>query len=767
VVAPLAASAATAVFNTGVTLQLPANANTSSPSAFFSNISCASVGNCVAVGQYTDTANNQQGLAVAETGGTFATAVEVALPGNAMATARAQTASLNGVSCSSVGNCSAVGNYTDSTGSEQTMAVTIANGTAATAVEASLPANAFATVGQQFAELDAVSCSSVGNCTAVGDYAIAPSNQQAMSLNETSGGWSTAVEVASPASTSTNPTGTLHSISCTSAGNCTAVGNYADTASTLSLMVATQNGGSFGAAALVAPPSAAPSSQRTANFTGVSCPSAGNCTAVGFFTDAAGDFEPLTSTQSSGTFAPSVQLGLPSNAVSIPGDQAATMNGVSCTSPGNCTAVGGYTLDATFDGASMMATETSGTFATPTALVAPANATTVAMSEFSSPAAISCPVSGVCTAAGEYNDTSTPIKTLPLAFTSLAQLALTTSSLPAATTGVSYSSSLATSGGSGNFSYSVSSGSLPAGLSLSSAGVISGTPTAVGASPVTFKVSDNGPPAQSATAALSLAVVAGSAPLPVGISASSVGTPTTGTVVAGLATTLKATDSNGSATLTIPPGALPPGTVVSLYPILVSTTLASELPKGKGYELGFAISWVTPSGTSPPASKPIRLVVLDKTIHRGDSIYQVVPTGLHLNATATHSGMTTIPFSYDPAFVIAATPRAGLVRTVGKIKSPKQVTMMFSCRAGVLCQGTAALTVARNHMVGKHMVVRHVALATAKVSLGAGKNGRVAFRLTPAGVTSFANSGSFTYYRMSVVARIQGAKVAVFPAAVR
>ena len=56
-----------------------------------------------------------------------------------------------------------------------------------------------------------------------------------------------------------------------------------------------------------------------------------------------------------------------------------------------------------------------------------------------------------------------------------------------ATVGQAYSSSVAASGGSSGYTYSINSGSLPTGLSLnSSSGVISGTPTAAGAS--TFAV---------------------------------------------------------------------------------------------------------------------------------------------------------------------------------------------------------------------------------------------------------------------------------------
>ena len=57
---------------------------------------------------------------------------------------------------------------------------------------------------------------------------------------------------------------------------------------------------------------------------------------------------------------------------------------------------------------------------------------------------------------------------------------MTTASLANATKGTSYSQSLASQNAQGTVTYAVTSGSLPAGLTLSTAGVLSGTPTATG-----------------------------------------------------------------------------------------------------------------------------------------------------------------------------------------------------------------------------------------------------------------------------------------------
>ena len=88
-------------------------------------------------------------------------------------------------------------------------------------------------------------------------------------------------------------------------------------------------------------------------------------------------------------------------------------------------------------------------------------------------------------------------------------LSVVTSSLAGGTVGSVYSQSLTCSGGTAPFTWSLvaGQGTLPAGLSLSGAGLISGTPTASGTSNFTVRVTDN--PGATATKALSIVVSAG------------------------------------------------------------------------------------------------------------------------------------------------------------------------------------------------------------------------------------------------------------------
>jgi hypothetical protein len=88
---------------------------------------------------------------------------------------------------------------------------------------------------------------------------------------------------------------------------------------------------------------------------------------------------------------------------------------------------------------------------------------------------------------------------------------ITTASLPNGTVGVAYSSTLSATGGTAPYTWVVSSGSLPAGLSLSSVGKISGTPSAAGATNFTVQVTDAAKSSASAQFALTVRAQ-GSAP---------------------------------------------------------------------------------------------------------------------------------------------------------------------------------------------------------------------------------------------------------------
>ena len=79
--------------------------------------------------------------------------------------------------------------------------------------------------------------------------------------------------------------------------------------------------------------------------------------------------------------------------------------------------------------------------------------------------------------------------------------------LPAGTVGVAYSQQITASGGTGPYVFSVLSGTLPAGLTLSAAGLLSGTPTTQGSSVVTIQATDAAGCPGTATYTITIIVV--------------------------------------------------------------------------------------------------------------------------------------------------------------------------------------------------------------------------------------------------------------------
>jgi hypothetical protein len=75
---------------------------------------------------------------------------------------------------------------------------------------------------------------------------------------------------------------------------------------------------------------------------------------------------------------------------------------------------------------------------------------------------------------------------------------ITTFALPGARRNTAYSATLNAAGGTAPYHWSLVMGTLPAGLTLSAAGVISGTPTTQGISAFSVQVTDSGTPASSA-----------------------------------------------------------------------------------------------------------------------------------------------------------------------------------------------------------------------------------------------------------------------------
>jgi hypothetical protein len=214
---------------------LPANVSTDDPYWSLNAVSCSSTSHCVAVGNYfqqgvqSNGAGAGEGLLLTDSDGTW-TAAEAPLPANAATTF--SSVQLDGVSCPSASQCVAVGSYEDASGNSHGLILT-GNGASWTAAEASVPANALATGDEAGAELLGISCPSMSQCVAVGWYEVAADGSDGnggggLLLTDSGGTW-TAAQAPVPANAGGVGGGAgLAAVSCSSASQCVAGGDYDD-----------------------------------------------------------------------------------------------------------------------------------------------------------------------------------------------------------------------------------------------------------------------------------------------------------------------------------------------------------------------------------------------------------------------------------------------------------------------------------------------------------------------------------------------------------
>jgi hypothetical protein len=240
-------------------------------------------------------------------------------------------------------------------------------------------------------------------------------------------------------------------------------------------------------------------------------------------------------------------------------------------------------------------------------------------------------------------------------FTVRGPLQITTLSLPNAVVGSAYSSTLAAAGGQPPYSsWAVSSGSLPSGLSLkASTGVISGTPTAVTATPppsVTFKVSDSQSPAVSATASLSLTVAPTLSITTTSLPNASIGTTYSGPLAA----------SGGMAPYrwTLTGGTLPPG--LDLNPATGLSGTPSGIPATQPVSLTFKVTDSEVPAAS--ASVTLPLTILPTLKLTTTSLPNGVVGKAYSTTLAATGGIT--PYSWA---LTSGTLPAGLSFTAGLI----------------------------------------------------------------------------------------------------
>ncbi len=234
--------------------------------------------------------------------------------------------------------------------------------------------------------LVAVSCSSSGNCSADGNYDNHSGHGQAYVVSEKNGSWGTAIEVPRLATLNTGGNAQVTSLSCASAGNCAAGGFYTSSRGTRAFVVSEKNG-SWGKAVQVPGAAALSGASGGSLVAALSCGSAGNCAAGGSYSSD-GDQQAFVVSEKNGSWG---------RAIEVPGSAAlntsmsAGVGSVSCASAGNCAVAGTYRANAP---AAFVVSENNGSWGK--AIEVPGSAAF----GVATVASVSCASVGNCAAAG-------------------------------------------------------------------------------------------------------------------------------------------------------------------------------------------------------------------------------------------------------------------------------------------------------------------------------------------------------------------------------
>jgi hypothetical protein len=298
------------------------------------------------------------------------------------------TGALRAVSCPTAGSCEAVGysNGEPDLPTSVPMVVAETGGVWGQAATVSRPPGATGTT------LEGVSCAAVGSCVAVG-FEQAPtfyfSPKVPVIAVETDGAWGQTVQIKPP----DNATyAILTGVSCPSVGNCMAVGG--DEFGPFGIA---ETDGTWGAAVQIppdAPATGEPASPDPFTFDGVSCAAVGACVGVGVTWNAAGEKVAGAATTTAGNWGEATPIAAPSS--------PASLTSVSCAAVGACSAVG------TAAGVPFAVADSGGAWGGATPLALPAGA------RYGILPGISCPIAGYCLAVGVTFSASNPNEVRPM-----------------------------------------------------------------------------------------------------------------------------------------------------------------------------------------------------------------------------------------------------------------------------------------------------------------------------------------------------------------
>jgi hypothetical protein len=278
-------------------------------SANLTGISCPAATACSAVGGYLNTAGSSFTLAEFWNGTAWSLQTTPSPSGKQQV--------LTAVSCTANTACTAVGNYTNTSGVEVAFAESW-NGTRWTIESVPSPAEATATF------LKGVSCVSTTSCYADGSYITSSGQRRPLAEMWNGTTWATQ-SIANPKG------GELSGISCISTVACTAVGNDPNSEGTVLTLAERWNGTSW----VTQPTPMNPPSTKNGIFQAVSCFSVSSCTAVGDNSNGTGTTVALAAHWNGVGW-------MLQHAAAPSGSTQSELTGVACAAGNSCRSAGAY-----------------------------------------------------------------------------------------------------------------------------------------------------------------------------------------------------------------------------------------------------------------------------------------------------------------------------------------------------------------------------------------------------------------------------------------
>lgn len=264
-----------------------------------------------------------------------------------------------------------------------------------------LPPDA-ATGDNAASNLFTIDCVRPGSCTAAGGYESHRSNFAPMVATQVNGRWQRATELLLPPNFAGERFGAVDSVDCARVGDCVAVGSYTGSRERTFGFVAQESGGRWGRGQEIALPRGAKHGyDALSGLNGVACSVPGTCLAVGDYSDEDGRTEPIVVNESHGRWARAAELPPPANAPNSV-DQRAGFDSVACWHKGFCAVAGTY-LDNSGEMVAMASAEFKGSWLRATNTRLPRGAAHPAGGDLRS---VTCPSPspGSCTAVGTYGD---------------------------------------------------------------------------------------------------------------------------------------------------------------------------------------------------------------------------------------------------------------------------------------------------------------------------------------------------------------------------